>query len=74
LNSPVPAIRNVDISLRIRGYAVRRVELARFVSAIAPLLHPGAVLIELCDARIDVPVADKNIAFGVPRHVGGLSE
>src|SRR6185503_15537063 len=63
LNSTVPSIRYVDISFRIRSDAVGRVEFAGFVPAIAPLLNPGAVLVELCNARVDVSVADENIAF-----------
>ena len=40
------------------------------VAGLAPRLDPVAVLVELRDARIDVAVADVDVAGGVPGHVG----
>src|SRR5258705_8095990 len=74
LNAPVAAIRDVDVPLCVGSDAVRRVEFAGLGSAIAPLFHPGAVLVELGHARVDVPVADEDIAFGIPRHIRWLAE
>src|SRR5258706_6591323 len=74
LDAPVEAIGDVDVSLRIGGDVVGRIELARFVTAIAPRLQPVAVPVGLRDARIDVTVADVDVARGIERHVGDLAE
>ena len=44
------------------------------VAGLAARLHPVAVLVELRDARVDVAVADVDVALRVPRHVGRLAE
>ena len=53
---------------------VRQVELPGRRAALAPRLHPVAVLIVLGDARVDVAVADVEVAVRVPRDVGRLAE
>ena len=54
---------------------MRRVELSELSpSWFAVRADPVAVLVELGDARVDVPVADVDIALRIPGHVGGLAE
>src|ERR1700694_3622922 len=53
---------------------MEQVELARTVAVLAPGLDPIAVLAELGDARIDVAVADEDVAGRIPGHVGRLAE
>src|SRR5262249_51510085 len=51
-----------------------QIELARGGAFGAPLLNPIAILVVFRDARIDVAVAYIDVAFGIPRHVGRLTE
>ena len=44
------------------------------VPVLAPRLHPVAVLVVLGDARVDVAVADVDVALRVPGDVGRLAE
>ena len=74
LNPAIAAIRHVDVALRIGGDIVRRVELAGLVAAVAPGFDPVAVLVGLGDARIDVAVADENIALRIEGDIGRLPE
>ena len=74
LDAPVAAVGDIDIALGVGADAVRRAELARLAAAVAPGLHPVAVLVDLGDARIDVAVADIGVARRVPGHVGRLTE
>src|SRR5579872_2652186 len=80
-DAAVAAVTHVDVALCIGGYGVGGVQFELFgmlailgLSPIAPLLHPIAVLVELGDARVDVAVADEDVALRVPGHVGGLPE
>ena len=41
---------------------------------VAPRLHPVAVLVDLGDARVDVAVADEDVAGRIPGDVGHLAE
>src|SRR5581483_4897094 len=67
--------RHVDVPFGISGNAVRRAELAGSGAAgLAPRLHPVAILIVFGHARIDVPVADEDVALRVPGDVGRLPE
>ncbi len=50
------------------------VELAGPGTGAAPLLHPLAGLVVLGDTRVDVAVADVDVAFRIPGDVGGLTE
>src|SRR5262249_19781764 len=58
LDAAVAAVGDVEVALRVRGDRMRRVELAGLGTAVAPGLHPVAVLVDLGDARVDVAVAD----------------
>ena len=61
--------------LRVVRDRVRRVEVAELAAArLAERRDPVAVLRELRDARVDVAVADVDVAVGVPRDVGRLAE
>ena len=54
---------------------MRRVQVAQLAAArLAERRDPVAVLRELRDARVDVAVADVDVAVGVPRDVGRLAE
>src|SRR5207244_2719834 len=70
----VAAVSDVDVALRIRRDAVRRMELAGLLSAVAPGFQPVAVLVDLCDPRVDVAIADIGIARRIPGDVGDLAE
>src|SRR3954470_3141394 len=74
LDAPVEPVRHVDVPLRVGGDAVRGVELAGLIAAVAPRLDPVARLVDLGDARIYVPVADEDVALRIPGHVGDLPE
>src|ERR1039458_7021160 len=74
LNPAVAAVRHIDVTLRIGRDIVRGVELPGLVAAITPGLDPIAVLVGLCDAGIDVAVADKNIPLRVKGDVSWLPE
>src|SRR4029450_11757480 len=52
LDAAVAAIRNEKASLRIEDEAVRRLELARSRSLLAPRLDELSFLVELDDARV----------------------
>src|ERR1019366_3702971 len=73
LNAPVAAIRDVDIAPGIGGDAVRRVELTGLVAGRAPACYPLAVFVVLRDARIDVAVAEEDVALGIPGDIGRLA-
>ena len=67
LDAAVAAVGHVDVSLRVGGDAVRRVELAGLVAGFAKGHEPFAVLVDLGDARVDVAVADVGVAGWRPR-------
>src|SRR6202007_1313741 len=67
LNAPIAAVGNVDISLRVYGNTVRRIQLAGLVAGFAKRLQPVTVLVGFRHARIDVTIADKRVARGIPR-------
>src|SRR5579883_2705125 len=80
-DAAVASVADVDIALCIGGDGVGGVEFELFgmlailgLSVIAPLLHPIAVLVELGNTRVDVAIADENVALRIPGHVGGLKE
>src|SRR6516225_11573097 len=56
LDAAVAPIGHIDIVVGIDGDAVRRVELARPRSRLAPRHQPVALLIHFGDSRIDVAV------------------
>src|SRR6202022_2553539 len=62
LNPEISAVRHVDIPLRIGGDAVRGVELPGLIAGLAPRLEPVPVLVDFCDAGIDIAVADERVA------------
>src|SRR5215813_1327772 len=74
LDAAVAAVGDVDVAARIGRDTVRRVELALLRPLLAPRLHPVAVLRKLCDAGIDVAVADEDVALRVPGDVRRLPE
>src|ERR1700722_957691 len=74
LNTAVAAIRYVDVSCRIHGYAMRNTELTGLVSGLAPGLQPVAVLVHLRYPRVDVTIADVGVPCRIPRHVGHLTK
>src|ERR1700677_3483388 len=74
LDAPVAAIGHVDVALRIGRDAVRRIELAGAAAGSAPLFHPVAILVELGDARVNIAIADEDVALRVPGDIGGLPE
>src|SRR5207244_12212122 len=49
---------------------VRSSKLARACSVGPPRLDPVTILVHLGDARIDVAVADIDVVFRIPRHIG----
>src|SRR3984885_8385641 len=74
LDSGIARVGHVDLVLRIDSNAVRSAELPRLVSRFSPRLNPGAVFVDLGDARIDIAVADVGVTGPVPCHVGYLAE
>ena len=50
------------------------VQLARVIATVAPLHQPIAVLVVFRDPRIDVAVADIDVAGRIPGHIGDLAE
>src|SRR5206468_648966 len=75
LDAAVAPVGDINVALVVGGNAVRRVELSELSpSWFAVRADPVAVLVELGDARVDVPVADVDIALRIPGHVGGLAE
>src|SRR5262245_27259642 len=53
---------------------MRRIELALILSGFTERLHPVAVLVKLSDSRIDISIADEDVALRVPRDVCRLPE
>src|SRR5262245_48808093 len=49
-------------------------ELTVAIAGAAKRLHPVAVSVVLRDARVDIAVADEDVALWIPRHVGRLAE
>src|SRR5258708_4044082 len=74
LDAAVATVGDVDVVLGIDGDAVRGVELTGLIARLAPRLEPVAVLVDFCDARIDIAIADVGVARRVPRNVGDLAE
>ena len=74
VNPAVAAVSHIDIALSVRCDAVRRIELARAITRLAPGFQPFAVRIHLGHARIDVTIADIDVARGIPGHVRHLTE
>ena len=66
LNADIPAVRYLNVTLRIGSDAVWRTELSRLAARLAPGFHPVAVLVELGHAGVHVAVADVDIALRVP--------
>src|SRR5438094_555240 len=74
LDAAIAAVGYIDVAPGIRGDAVRRMELAGLVAAVAPRLEPVAAAVDLRDAGVDVAVADVGVAGGIPGDVGDLAE
>ena len=74
LNSMIPAVGDIDIVLRVNSDAVRSVELTRLVPWFTPRLQPIAILIDLGNSRVYVPITYISVARGIPSHIGYLSE
>src|SRR4030095_6060811 len=74
LDAPVRTIADIDVVIVVDRDRVGQIELARCGALGAPLLHPIPIFVVFSDARIDVAVADIDVAFGIPRDVGRLSE
>src|SRR5262249_38511964 len=75
LDAAIPAVCDVNVAFRIGGDTVRRVELTGLCAPrIAPRFYPVPILVELRNARVDVAVADKNVALWIPCHVCRLAE
>src|SRR5262245_62977594 len=53
---------------------MRRIELALILSGFTERLHPVAVLVKLSNSRIDISIADEDVALRVPRNVCRLPE
>ena len=70
----IAAIRDIDVSLRIDRDTVRGVELPGLVAWFPPRFQPVAIPVDLCDARIDVTVANVGVSIRIPRHVCDLSK
>src|SRR6185295_10076337 len=71
---PVGAVADIDVVIAVDGNGVRQIELAGVGAFGAPLLYPIAVLVEFGHARIDVAVADVDVALRIPGDIGGLTE
>src|ERR1035438_6860078 len=74
LNPTVAAVRYVKITLRIGRNIMRIVELARLIATITPRLDPVAIFVGLCDARIDIAVADEDVPLRAKGYVRWLPE
>src|SRR5579863_5279958 len=74
LDAAVIAIGDIDCAARVGDNVMQRAELAFAIAGLAPRLQPVAVLVELGDARIDIAVADEDIAGRIPGDIGGLPE
>ena len=75
LDPVIAPIGDVDAALVVDGDAVRLVELTRARRLpVAHHLHDVTVPVELVDMRVDVAVADEDVALRVEGHVGRLEE
>src|SRR5207237_10677957 len=74
LDPAVRAIADIHVVVAVDGDRMRQPELAGPGARSAPRLHPVAVAVVLRDARVDVAVADVDVALRIPRDVGGLAE
>src|SRR5207249_11936410 len=70
LNAPVRSIADVDVVVAIDGNRVRRSKLSLSRTVLAPRFHPVAVPVVLRHARVDVSVADVDVALCIPGDVG----
>ena len=70
LNASIAAVGHVDVPLAIDLHVVWISKLAWAGPVRSPGLDPVSVLVHLGDARIDVAVANIDVVFCVPRHIG----
>src|SRR6185312_12353552 len=69
LDPPVAAVGDVDVVVRIRGNAVRRVELIAAAAVRPQLLEPLSAGRDLDHPRIAITVGDEDVAVRVPGHI-----
>src|SRR5213593_1946606 len=69
LNPLVVLIGDEHVALRVDRDRVRDVELARLQSSRPPRRDEPAVLVELRDSRVAVPIGDEDVSGYVPRHI-----
>src|SRR5579864_3385321 len=62
LNPTVSSVSNVDVIFCVHRNAVRRHKLAWSAAGFSPGLQPVAILVDFCDARVDVAIADVGVA------------
>ena len=74
LDAAVVTVGDIERPAGVGGDVMRRAELAFAVAGLAPRFEPVTILVELGNARIDVAVADKDIARRIPGDVGRLAE
>jgi hypothetical protein len=71
---PIPAIAHIDLVVTVDHDRMRGVEFSGPGAVGAPRLHPVAVLVVLGHPRVDVAVADIDVAVRVECHIGRLAE
>src|SRR5207244_11072553 len=69
LNPLVVLIGSEYVALRVDRDRVHDVELARLRSSRPPRRDEPAVLVELRDSRVAVPIGDEDVSGYVPRHI-----
>src|SRR5258706_2071344 len=74
LDAVVRAVAHIDVVVAVDRDGVNGAELPGSGARLAPRLHPVAVLAVLGHPRIDVAVADVDVALRVPGDVRGLTE
>src|SRR5881409_1273474 len=70
LNTPVPAVRDVNISFGVGSDRVWRVHLSRLRATRADFFDETAVLVVLRNARIAVSIRNVDVPCGVPGNIG----
>src|SRR5437867_744199 len=70
LNTPVPAVRDVNISFGVGRDRARRVHLSRLRSTRTDFFDDTAVLVVLRNARIAVSVRNVDVPCGIPGNIG----